>query len=232
MKSLHTMFFASLMVFSATAAHAEEDPERFKEAEWDWHPGDLIFRNGVNEFDELIRDAEGGQWASVGILRSSSGGPRVVYVDQESGVTEVMLYEFVEGLTNEDYAVYRIESLDPNRPGEQMENGAVPKYSLVITYGFEYDSEMILGNARYYNAELPYMAALSAGEHLGDPVPLEKLGANNEALRDMLLTSWEEHPYCRVQFSKDDCWNMIKGISVVTPGLLLASDALTRVFPE
>lgn len=25
------------------------------EAAWDWRPGDLVFLNGVNEFDELVR---------------------------------------------------------------------------------------------------------------------------------------------------------------------------------
>ncbi|MFV0292680.1 MAG: hypothetical protein ACK5II_05485 [Paracoccus sp. (in: a-proteobacteria)] len=64
----------------------------------------------------MIRDAEGGEWASVGIMRSSSGSPRVVYVDQEEGVTEVMIEEFIDGLSDDEYAVYRIPALDPNVP--------------------------------------------------------------------------------------------------------------------
>lgn len=32
------------------------------EAAWDWRPGDLIFLNGVNEFDEVVRQAEVGKW--------------------------------------------------------------------------------------------------------------------------------------------------------------------------
>ena len=56
------------------------------EAAWDWQPGDLIFLNGINALDELIRQAEGGDWGSVGILRPSSGDPRVVFADEETGL--------------------------------------------------------------------------------------------------------------------------------------------------
>lgn len=199
------------------------------ETVWDWHPGDLIFRNGLNDVDDLIRDAEGGQWASVGIMRSSSGSPRVVYVDQEQGVTEVMIDEFTKGLSEREYAVYRIGSLDPNNPGEQMEQGPI---ALLVAYGAGYDRQMILGNDRYYNAELPYMAAMSFGVVPGVPVPLEKLGAQSGALRDALLVNWEEHPFCVVAASREECWNEIGGISVITPGQLIASDRLTRVFPD
>mgnify|MGYP000949322812 CR=1 FL=1 len=57
------------------------------EAAWDWRPSDLIFRNGVNDIDEAMKRSFGLEWASVGILRASSGGPRVVYADPSDGVT-------------------------------------------------------------------------------------------------------------------------------------------------
>lgn len=215
-------------------AHADETnwEEAMAEATWDWHPGDLIFRNGVNEIDELIRDSEGGKWASVGILRASSGGPRVVYADQKSGVTEVMLYEFVDGLEDDEYSVYRITSLDPNKPGEQMIMGPVASYSLFVAYGRKFDNLMMFGNGSYYNAELPYLAAQSSGVILSKMTSLDNLADKNAELRSALLTNWEDHPYCEVQASPDDCWNEIKEISVTTPASIIASDAVTRVFPE
>lgn len=96
------------------------------EAPWDWHPGDLIFRNGFNELDDLIRDAEGGQWASVAMLRAASGDPRVVYVDPDQGVTEMMLDDYIAGLGTDDYAAYRVAALDQNRPGSRWRWGRWP----------------------------------------------------------------------------------------------------------
>ena len=123
MRNTFFSLLAATVSFWSWSASAEGETERFKEAEWDWHPGDLIFRNDINEFDELVRRADGAKWASVGILRSSSGGPRVLYVDEKAGVTEAMLYEFVDGLTIDDYAVYRIEDVDPNEPDKLMVQG-------------------------------------------------------------------------------------------------------------
>ncbi|WP_313353144.1 peptidoglycan peptidase [Paracoccus sp. (in: a-proteobacteria)] len=245
MNMKRTIFAAAAVLTFGLPTWAQEDDslagpelgqpgsyEAMKEAEWDWHPGDLIFRNGVNDLDELIRHAEAGRWATVGMLRSSSGGPRVVYVDQSDGVTEVMLYEFVDGLSDRDYEVYRIESLDPNVPGEQMEQGPTPRFALFIAYGAAYDSLMLLGNDGYYNAELPYVAALNFGVILGVPTPLEKLVTQSQMLRDALLLNWEAHPFCVVAASQEECWNEIKEISVVTTGQIISSDAVTRVFPN
>jgi hypothetical protein len=206
--------------------------EVMAEAQWDWHPGDLIFRNDVNDLDELVRDAEGSRWATVGILRSSSGGPRVVYADQNQGVTEVMLDEFVDGLTEDEYEVHRVEALDPNVPGEQMEQGPTPTFALIIAYGAPYDSFMLLGNDGYYNAELPYIAALNFGVVMGVPTPVEKLVAESQALRDALLMNWEAHPFCFVAASREDCWNEIRDMSVVTPGQIVSSDVVTQVHPN
>lgn len=145
------------IAFLSAPAHAEgtDWAMAMAEAEWDWHPGDLIFRNGINDQDELLRDAEGGAWASVGILRASSGGPRVVYADQDQGVTEVMLYEFVDGLGPDDYAVYRIDALDPNRPGQQMQMGPIATYALTVAYGAGFDSHMLPDDDMFYNADCP-----------------------------------------------------------------------------
>lgn len=109
---LHGMIVAGAVALASAAMSDEPDWARLMaEAEWDWRPGDLIFRNGLNDADDVLKHASDAPWATVGILRASSGGPRVVYVDETEGVTEVMLYRFVEELTPEDYAVYRIESL-------------------------------------------------------------------------------------------------------------------------
>lgn len=105
--------------------------EMMKEAEWDWQPGDLIFRNGVNEIDETVKRALGLRWASVGILRASSGGPRVVYAHQERGVYEDMLFDYVEGLSSDDYVVYRLSGVDPGYdPQDQMGSGPLVRLAL------------------------------------------------------------------------------------------------------
>ena len=54
----------------------------------------------------MIRQAEGGTWASVGVMRPSSGDPRVVFVDQTEGVTERILYEITDTRASNEYAVY------------------------------------------------------------------------------------------------------------------------------
>ena len=43
------------------AQQTENARSLMAEAEWDWRPGDLIFRNGLNGFDEAVRAAEGSQ---------------------------------------------------------------------------------------------------------------------------------------------------------------------------
>lgn len=101
------------------AAGADYDA-RAKEAAWDWRPGDLIFRDGINPLDDAVKRALGLRWASVGILRASSGGPRVIFADQETGVTEKMLYEHVEGLSPGDHAVYRLRDLEPDYDAEAL----------------------------------------------------------------------------------------------------------------
>lgn len=221
--------FATLTVAPA-AAEAPDWASLMAEAAWDWHPGDLIFRNGFNDLDDLIRDAEGGQWASVAMLRAASGDPRVVYVDPDQGVTEMMLDEYIAGL-GDDYTVYRVTSLDPNRPGAQMQMGPMASYALFSAYGAAYDPWMLTGADGFYNAKLPYMAALNFGVVLGQPVLLEELGAASPALRDALLADWQRHPYCPVAQDADACWAEIKGIGVITPRVLMESDAVTRVFP-
>ncbi|TRW96031.1 peptidoglycan peptidase [Paracoccus sp. M683] len=206
----------------ASLASAQEPggTQMMAEAEWDWHPGDLLFRNDLNELDELIRQAEGGKWASIGILRASSGGPRVVHADQEQGVTEVMLYEFVDGLTGSDYAAYRLASLDPNAPGLQMEMGPLASFSLLVAYDAPHDDRIMFGNDGYYNAEPPFVAALNGGVVPGKPIRLADLGRNSLPLQNAQ--------------SPDECWTEISkwnGLAVVTPGVLLGSDLLTQVYP-
>ena len=94
-------------------AAAQDWTKIMAEAAWDWRPGDLVFLNGMNAFDDLIREAEGGTWASVGVMRPSSGDPRVVFVDEDAGVTELILYEITEARAPSEYAVYRIKGRRP-----------------------------------------------------------------------------------------------------------------------
>lgn len=202
------------------------------EAAWDWHPGDLIFRNGLDPNDERLRAAMGGDWASVGILRSSSGGPRVVYADRNFGVTEVMLDEFVAGLVAADYAVYRVEAVDPNGPGRQMVQGPVANFALRVAYGAGYDGFRNLANDTYSTAELAYLAVLSAGVALGAPATAEALATGRGAVREALLADWQAHPGCVGVTTSAACWERIRGQQVVTPGQLIASGAMTRVFPK
>ncbi len=222
------------LLLAAPAAMAEAPVDWVKlmaEAEWDWQPDDLIMRNGVNALDDLRREAEGGPWATVGILRPSSGGPRVVYVDEDEGVTEVMLYEFTEGLEAADYAVYRPAiAPDPDADGT-MAVGPLGRFALFSAYGAGHDRQMLFGNDRYYNAELPYEAGLSAGQVLGQPRPLGQIAAPDSAYAQALLQDWRGHPYCRVAPSAADCWSRMSGIAVVTPASLIAARGMVRVFP-
>ncbi|MFT3687510.1 hypothetical protein [Paenirhodobacter sp.] len=128
------------------------------EAAWDWQPGDLIFRNGVNDLDEAMRRSFGLRWATVGILRPSSGGPRVIHVDQAAGVTEDMLYDWVAGLSPGDYAVYRPKDLNPDYDPEAdlMTVGPLGRFALFIAYGAAQDDQFLFGNGAFYGAELAY----------------------------------------------------------------------------
>jgi hypothetical protein len=202
------------------------------EAEWEWRPGDLIFRNDLNASDEVIRDAEDGKWASIGILRASSGSPRVIFSDETEGVTEVMLEEFLAGLSQSDYAVYRVKGvLSELRDGQQIQ-GPLATYGIFVAYGAPYDTLFRFGNGRYYNAELPFEAALSAGVVLGDPRPVREFASPSTNLGQHLLENWAENPYCVVASTAEQCWDMIGDASIVTPGSLIASGNLDQIFPN
>lgn len=224
----------ALLLGVPLAAPAQEVDwvEVMRNAEWDWMPGDLIFRNGLSTFDEMVRRAEGGDWASVGILRAASGDPRVVFVDETQGVTELMLSEYIDGLSPEDYAVYRIDALLGSAPGEQMEMGPVASYALILAYGAPYDPLRMFGNGAYYNAELPFEAALSHGVTLGQPVRLDTLGQAHPPLRDRLLQNWQDYRLCRYATSVEDCWSYMGRVAIITPGALIGSGQMRRVWPE
>lgn len=121
-----------------------------EEAAWDWQPGDLIFRNGINEIDEALKRTLGLGWASVGMLRPSSGGPRVVFVDPSRGVTEEMLYAHVDGLSADGYAVYRLRDLNPGHDPETdvMTVGPMVGFALSIAYGAPQDRHSCSATAR------------------------------------------------------------------------------------
>ena len=146
------------------------------------------FRNGLNDAGDAETYANA-PWATVRILRASNGGPRVVYVDETEGVTEVMLYRFVEELTPEDYAVYRIESLSSTLADGQQLQGPLARYALNVAFGAPFDDQFQLGNDAYYSAELIYEAAMSAGVKLAEPVTLASLAAADTELGDRVLTA-------------------------------------------
>ncbi|MCB5410030.1 peptidoglycan peptidase [Pseudogemmobacter faecipullorum] len=204
------------------------------EAAWDWRPGDLIFRNGINEADEAVKRTFSLRWATVGILRPSSGGPRVVFVDHDNGVTEEMLYAFVDGLSGDDYAAYRPGQLDPdyNPETDVMTAGPMAKFALLIAYGAPQDNQFLFGNGAFYGAELAYEAALNAGIVLGSPARLGVLLNGPQDLEPELRQLLAAHRYCEYETSFDSCWEtQIANLSIVTTDSLIASGALERVFP-
>ncbi|WP_333683830.1 peptidoglycan peptidase [Pontibaca methylaminivorans] len=229
------LFHLALVVvtFTGPSSFAQEPApaELMAEAAWDWRPGDLIFRNGINDIDGVTKRAFGLRWESVGILRASSGGPRVVYVDQAEGVTEEMLYAYVEGLSADDYAVYRVRGLDHDMDA-QMRAGPLVRLALTISYGAPFDDWFLLGDGRFYNAELAYESALNAGVVLGAPVRFRDLAAGPEDLDHEFRAVLEGHRYCRYELSFNDCWiNNLADQSIVTTDSLISSGALDRVFP-
>lgn len=228
------MLAALLVLGDPLTAPAQEVDwaEVMREAEWDWRPGDLIFRNGFSETDEMIREAEDADWSSVGILRAASGDPRVVYVDETAGVTEMMLVEYIDGLSPEDYTVWRIDALDVNTADTQMEMGPVASYALLLAYGAPFDAVRMFGNGAYYNAELPFEAAQSFGVVLGKPVHLRDLGAENPELRAKLLENWQDCRLCRYATSAEDCWSYMGEVAIITPGALIRSGVMRQVWPE
>lgn len=217
----------ALAAFSPCGAVAEtpDYAAMMAEAAWDWQPGDLIFLNGINALDELIRQAEGGDWGSVGILRPSSGDPRVVFADEEAGVAELILYEITDRRAPSEYAVYRIGGTSGNGLG------LLTNYSLFSAYGSGFDRLMLFGNGAFYNAELVFEAALSEGHVLGTPRKLAGLTAMEGPLAQALLAEWQAHPLLRCGAVGGECWEELREIAVATPGTLLASGRLEQVYP-
>ncbi|MDO5641803.1 MAG: hypothetical protein Q4G26_05360 [Paracoccus sp. (in: a-proteobacteria)] len=147
-------------------------------------------------------------------------------------MTEVMLYDHIAGLAPDDYAVYRIDALDVNAQGDQMEMGPVATYALLFAYGAPHDAARMFGNGAYYIAELPFEAAQSFGVTLGRPVPLRDLGAASPALRAALLEGWQDDRLCRYATREDDCWSQMGAVAIITPGALIASGAMRQVWPQ
>lgn len=203
------------------------------EARWDWRPGDLIFRDKINDIDDAIKRSFGLQWASVGILRPSSGGPRVVFVDQSDGVTEEMLYEHIEGLSPHEYAVYRAPDLNQDYdPEEQMWPGPLVRFALFIAYSQPFDDQFLLGDGAFYNAELVYASAMNAGIVLGSPIKLRNLVTDVENMDPELRKVLEAHRYCRYELAFEDCWTYnLQDQSIVTTNSMISSGALEQVYP-
>lgn len=219
----------SAIISLPNPASSVEWGEEVAEAEWDWRPGDLIFRNDVNSFDDRLAKANGWRWASVGILRASSAGPRVVFASEQDGVTEVTLDGFVANISQDEYAVYRVTQFTTKDAAGEITQGPLVRYSMFIAYGAAYDPQALFGNGTYYNAELPFEAALSAGVTLGDTTTIEDLAGAENDIRDLFLQKMENHPYCVVAMNRDECWNEIRTISVVTTETIMSSDLLVRL---
>lgn len=197
------------------------------EAAWDWLPGDLVFRNNLNDFDEIVRQNESGQWASVGIIRPSGGGPVAIYVDERQGVTETPLDLFI---ANEAYAVFRVTSLE-NVRAEIYDLGPMALFAGSLSMNMPYDSEMMLENGKFYNAELPFTAALNAGVILVAPKPLRDVTGPDAPLGQALLENRIGHFPCIEATDKEMCWGWMRNFAIVTPGMILSSDALEQVYP-
>lgn len=236
----HMVSAAAVLIASCAPVWAQEtnslageelgSPEysaSLEEAAWDWKPGDLVFRNGLNSFDDLIREAEGGQWASVAVLRPSSGGPVAIFVDEKIGVTETPLDYFIDG---GPYAVFRVRGLEEHRSAE-YHAGPMALFAGITALEVPYDFEMMYENKKFYNAELAFASALNAGVILGSPQPLRDLTTYDSPLGKALLERWREHSFCIEAMDELMCWEWVRNLSVVTPKTILASDALDQVYP-
>ncbi|GHG78889.1 C40 family peptidase [Pseudodonghicola xiamenensis] len=197
------------------------------EAAWNWHAGDIIFRSGLDPFDDRIAAATGARFGSAAILRASSGGPRVVYVDPSDGVIEAALDKFVSGLGAQDYVVYRLaHAADWGQADSPLSYNA-----LLVAYGHPADPFRLPGGTEYYSAELVFLAALGAGATLGKPTRLAALAADAPALKAVFLDHWQDHPYCRYIVTRDECWTIIDDIAILTTASIMAAPELRRVYP-
>lgn len=230
-KRMKRTVLAALVAFTsgAPAALAQETDYSglMAEAAWDWLPGDMVFRNNLNDIDEIVRENESGAWASVGVVRPSSGGPVVIYVDEEQGVTETPLDLFIE---NEAYAVFRVASLEDVR-AESYDPGPMALFAGILAMGMPYDAEMMFENGKFYNAELPFAAALNAGVMLVTPQPLRDVTTMDAPLGQALLENRIGRYPCIEATDREMCWGWMGNLAVVTPGMILSSDAVEQVYP-
>lgn len=235
-----TTLIAAVIVAFCLPAWAQEDdsltlPELGQadhskitaEAAWDWLPGDLVFRNGLNDFDEVVRENESGQWASVGVIRPSGGGPVVIYADEEQGVTETPLDLFIDEAA---YAVFRVTSLE-NVRAESYDLGPMALFAGILAMHMPYDNEMMLENGKFYNAELPFAAALNAGVLLVAPKPLREITTPDAPLGKALMKGRIGHFPCVEATDEKMCWGWMKNLAIVTPQMLISSDLLEQVYP-
>lgn len=202
-------------------------PAFAEEAAWTWRAGDLIFRSGLDPLDDVIAEATQAEFGSVAIVRAGSGGPHVVYVDAEEGVTEAMLADFVVGLGVAEYAVYRPRDMADWGQGDSP----ISYNALLVAYGRAADRFRLMGGDTYYGAELVYLAALGAGVALGAPVKLSELAQDSPELEAAFLTDWQDHPYCTYVVSRDDCWDVLQGTAMVTTAGIQGASGLERLYP-
>lgn len=201
--------------------------DMIEEAAWDWLPGDLVFRNGLNSIDELIRDAESGEWASVAVLRPSSGGPVAIYVDEQIGVTETPLDYFIEG---GPFSVFRVTGLEASLTNS-YDLGPMAAFALVVAMEQPYDTDMMFENGKLYNAELPFSAAINAGVVIATPKLLRDMAEIDSPLAQALLKGRIGHYPCIEATDEEMCWGWMRNFAIVTPGMIVSSDAVEQVYP-
>ncbi len=223
--SLRLTALALCLVSWTNAQHVSAG--EYDEAAWDWRAGDLIFRSGIDPIDDMIATSTGAQFGSVAIVRASSGGPRVVYVDPDIGVTEVMLDEFVDGLNESEYAAYRIREAGDWGQGDSP----ISYNALLVAHGKPADRYRFPGGDAYYSAELVFLAALGAGVQLGHPTRLSELTQDRPDLQQIFLRDWQENPYCQYITTEHECWELIRDTAVLTTRAIMTDPDLERLHP-
>lgn len=68
--------------------------------------------------------------------------------------------------------------------------GLLTNYSLLSAYGRSFDTPMPFGNDRLYGAELPFEAALSAGQVIAQPRRLGVSTDQNGPMVKAMLSDW------------------------------------------
>lgn len=94
-----------------------------------------------------------------------------------------------------------------------------------------YDDEMMFENGKFYNAELPFAAALNSGVLLVTPKPLREVTAIDAPLGKALLKNRIGHFPCIEATNTEMCWGWMRNLAIVTPGMITSSDDVNQIYP-